>query len=115
MFKKFIIVIVLCVVLIFALRNYLAASLIRHYIKKEFDAECTIEKVQVFISGIEVSNLQIHSKDFKGGVEEGSVDLDLHNLFKLKSIEVFFNPSLRIGKNNGQRKWNQSADNKPSD
>ncbi len=89
MFKKFIILVILCIVLVLALRNYIAASLIQHYIKKEFTAECSVGEVKVFISGIEINDLTFKAKDFTGSLKQGSIVADLHNLFKLKSLEIF--------------------------
>jgi len=91
MVKKIIIIIVLFIVLVFASKDYLAAAYIRHYIKNKFDGECTIEKAQLFITGIEIKNLRFWTKSFKCDLAEGLVTLDFHKFIKLKNIEIILN------------------------
>ena len=91
MLKKILLVIVLCIILIFIFKDTLAANLIKFYIKNEFAAECTIEEVQVFFTGLEIKNLEFQTEDFKGGLAETMVALEFHQFLKVKDIELTLN------------------------
>ena len=91
MAKKILLLIVLCIVLIFVFKNNLASSFIKYYVKSEFEAECAIGRVEVFLGGIEIKGLELKTKDFKATLNQAMVALDFHQLLRIKDIELTIN------------------------
>ncbi len=86
MFKKILFIIIICIGLLFAGKNFIFKAYITGRIKKEFGAAVSLQKATLNFKEINLSNLEIFAPDFSLKLKDAKFEFEFLRFFELKGL-----------------------------